>query len=312
MNGVLTVNISPKYNYSSASITPTSVSGKTLTWNLTGLSASVSKFISVLLTPATTLSVGDTVCYNVSITPTSGDVNTANNTFSRCDSVRASYDPNEKNVLPTGNIMPGTKLTYTIHFENMGNDTAFNIYILDTLSSHLDAGSLVVLQSSHSVTSNVQDIGGKHIARFEFADINLADKNAPLFNKGFVTFSINSKSTLAPSTWIYNKAGIYFDINPPIITNTAENMTYPVSVPVILQQTDVAVYPNPANDKLTIDLKDNKFNQAVIINTLGQVMMEENINSNITTLSIKHLVPGIYQLVLKGEEGVKVMKVEKQ
>jgi hypothetical protein len=186
--------------------------------------------------------------------------------------------------------------------------------VLDTLSEHLDANTLQVISSSHPVMHFfVTNSISKNIVKFDFVNIRLADSSAKQYNKGSVTFSIKTKTGLAYHTQINNRAGIYFDVNPVVLTNYTENrIAAPVSIENASAKTGVKVYPNPTNDKLMIDLKSNKFNQALIINTLGQVMMEENINSNITTLSIKHLVPGIYQLVLKGEEGVKVMKVEKQ
>lgn len=73
-----------------------------------------------------------------------------------------------------------------------------------------------------------------------------------------------------------------------------------------------SIYPNPTNDKLTINLNDNKFNKLTIVNTLGQTLMEEKISNNVTTISTQLLVPGIYQLVLKGESDVRVIKIEKR
>ena len=42
----------------------------------------------------------------------------------QCPSYRYSYDPNEKLVSPEGPVELGAELTYTIHFENYGNDTS--------------------------------------------------------------------------------------------------------------------------------------------------------------------------------------------
>jgi uncharacterized repeat protein (TIGR01451 family) len=311
-SGVMTLNISPKYSYSSATVTPTSVSGGTVTWNLTGLNSLSQQTIIVYVTPATSVSLGDTVCNTVSITPTSGDVNTANNTDYRCNTVVSSFDPNEKSVQPLGNFIPGNWLTYRIDFENLGNDTAFNIHILDTLSSHLDENSVEVINTTHAMTHSVIKIGTLNILKFNFDNILLPDSNSKLYNKGYVQFKIRTKTGLPVNTSITNRAGIFFDINPVVMTNTVENMSAVNSVENIAGQNTVNVHPNPTNDMLYIDLNNNKYNTLQIINNLGQVLIQKTIAANSTNVSIKQLTPGIYHLMLKGESGTKVIKIEKQ
>jgi uncharacterized repeat protein (TIGR01451 family) len=62
-----------------------------------------------------------------------------------CSPIRAAYDPNDKQVVPTGVGALGLidsssklPLTYTIRFQNMGNDTAIKVVIRDSISPHLD------------------------------------------------------------------------------------------------------------------------------------------------------------------------------
>ncbi|MCP4439693.1 MAG: hypothetical protein GY810_12180 [Aureispira sp.] len=67
----------------------------------------------------------------------------------------ASYDPNDKAAQPAGYdtahyIYKNTAIDYKVRFQNTGTDTAFNIMILDTLSSYLDIPSLQMGASSHS------------------------------------------------------------------------------------------------------------------------------------------------------------------
>ena len=310
-NGVLTVHLSNKYTYKSANPTPTSVNGNVLTWNITGLSALASKNIYIQADTATKVNINDTVCNYAIITPTSGDVVPANNTITKCDKVRASWDPNDKGVHPSGDIMPGTKLTYTVNFENLGNDTAFNIHILDTLSDHVDVNSFEILHSSHDVSYFfVQNSINKNILRFEFVDIHLPDSSST-DNKGFVTFSINAKQGLQPLTQINNQAAIYFDINPPIITNIAENRIAPVGISSINVTEDVRVYPNPVTDVLTIQTEASTYNSLKLYNNIGQVLMQQNVNSNTTQIDMKHLPTGMYYIQLQGDAGTTTKKIEK-
>ena len=76
-------------------------------------------------------------------------------------------------------------------------------------------------------------------------------------------------------------------------------------------ETAVSVYPNPANDLLVIEMEKPLYNQLQIISMLGQVMLEKTISGTKASLSVRQLVLGIYQVVLKGDNGVKVVKIEK-
>lgn len=313
-SGTVTVNLSNKYVYKSSNITPASVAGNTITWNVNNLSATAKQTFYLYADTATgaNVQINDTICNTASISPTSGDVNTANNTISRCDQVRASWDPNDKHVYPAGDIAPGTKLTYTINFENLGNDTAFNIYIMDTLSDKLDAGSMQLLASSHVPSYVIQNgPGGKKIVRFDFKDIHLPDKNSPDFNKGFVQFSINVKKGLAPLTPISNRAGIYFDINPVVITNYAENRINPVSINDVAINNQVTVYPNPVTDVLTIQMDNGGYDVLRLLNSMGQVVAQQSIGNNTTTINMSHLSTGIYYLQLTGKNNTITQKIEK-
>jgi len=311
-SGVVTVNLDTRYTYKSASPAPASVSGNTITWNVSNLSLTNKQTIYLYADTATTVSINDTICNTVTITPTSGDVNTANNTLYQCDEVRASWDPNDKAVYPAGDIMPGTKLTYTINFENLGNDTAFNISIMDTLSNNLDLSTFKVLVSSHDVSTAFLDgPGGQKVVRFDFANILLADKTAPDYNKGFVQFSINAKAGLTPLTQINNRAGIFFDINPVVLTNYAENRIAPVGISSINIDSKVTIYPNPVTDVLTIKTEQGAFESLTMMNSMGQVVANQQVTSSTTYINTAQLPAGLYYIQLKGINGTTTQKIEK-
>jgi uncharacterized repeat protein (TIGR01451 family) len=147
---------------------------------------------------------------------------------SYCGELRASYDPNDKQVTPSGTGLFGAidsnsslPMTYTIRFQNTGNDTAIIVVIRDTLSSHLDIPSISTTANTHAYTFQVLNGG---IAEWTFSNIMLVDSatNEPL-SKGSISYTINQKPNLAYGTQIKNKALIYFDFNAPIITNTVLN-----------------------------------------------------------------------------------------
>lgn len=311
----VTLDVSPKYNITTASISPTpaSISGNRIVWNFGTLANSAQVVMYIPLSPKSTTNNGDTACNYAVITPTAGDVNVANNSAGGCDSVRSSWDPNEKSVTASGPISSGKLLNYTIDFENLGNDTAFNIHIQDTLSQHLDASSFVLLGATHRVNSNIYETSnGTRVLKLDFPGINLEDKNVPTRNKGQVRFSMKLKQGLAVGTTIPNRAGIYFDGNPPVITNYATvKIPVPQSVPGAHAQTDVQIFPNPAHETLSIELTSTGWNEAQLYNSIGQTVRRSSLNTGLNTLSIGDLPNGIYHLLIRGANGMMSQKIEK-
>ena len=89
-------------------------------------------------------------------------------TVIHCEPLAASYDPNDKLALPTGVteeaiILPDTRLNYKIRFQNTGNDTAFKVVLIDTLTSWADLASLHIEGASHAYTFSLEGVGQPHI-----------------------------------------------------------------------------------------------------------------------------------------------------
>ncbi|MEO1437021.1 MAG: hypothetical protein AAFV80_15885, partial [Bacteroidota bacterium] len=91
--------------------------------------------------------------------------------------VFCGVDPNDKLVSPTGtgpdnSTHPDSTLTYTIRFQNTGNDYAQNVSITDTLDPNLDLESFAFLNSSHPVQISWQP---GNVLHFSFPGIMLPD-----------------------------------------------------------------------------------------------------------------------------------------
>jgi hypothetical protein len=143
-----------------------------------------------------------------------------------CEPNVGSYDPNDKQGLPLGYgpahyVEPRTRLDYRIRFQNTGTDTAFAVVIRDTLAPWFDISSLRLGGSSHPYQF---EFGGENVLVFDFQGIMLPDSNTNLeASQGFVWFSIALDDATPLETDVLNSAAIYFDFNPPIITNTTQH-----------------------------------------------------------------------------------------
>lgn len=223
-----------------------------------------------------------------------------------CIPATNSFDPNDKQASPAGfgpehNIFANTDIEYMIRFQNTGTDTAFRVVLLDTLSAFLDPATFRPGASSHPYRFELAENG---VVRFTFQPIalphNSVDKAG---SNGFVTFRIAQKRDNPVGTRIENRAGIYFDFNLPVITNTVFHTVHaPWLNLVSINQPDTApkitfnVYPNPFAEQVTVQLEGEEIRNATLrlISTDGRVVREIPFLQNQLTLERGGLPAGMY------------------
>ena len=144
-----------------------------------------------------------------------------------------AYDPNDKMAEEPGIGLPGhiemgvTSIDYTVRFQNTGNDTAMVVVIRDQLDSQLDWNSFQPLAFSDPVEIYIDENG---LATFTFDNIMLPDSNVnEIASHGFAKYRIKLISGLPAGTVIQNSAEIYFDLNPPVLTNSKYHTLYDCS-----------------------------------------------------------------------------------
>ena len=145
--------------------------------------------------------------------------------YEQSEQLRCSYDPNDKREYPNREgeenlTLMDENLEYTIRFQNNGNDTAFQVKIIDPLDPNIDPTSIRVINSSHAVETCIENEN----LIFIFENINLVDSMTNYEgSQGFVSFRCNTKEDRLEYTIVHNTADIIFDTNEPIVTNTTIN-----------------------------------------------------------------------------------------
>jgi hypothetical protein len=288
-------------------------SQSTIEWNLQNIPAnfwwSGNAAPIINFNVPSTVSITDSLCSYFEILPIVGDIYPADNTLSICEPVTGCHDPNAKSVIPDGDILQSdTLLFYTIHFQNDGNDTAFTVVIKDTLSQYLNPATLVAGAASHPYTYTLT---GQGLLTFRFDQIMLPDSNInEPESHGYINFTIQLKQDLPIGTVIENTAGIYFDFNEPVITNTTVNT---IVEPDAIQenwQHHISIYPNPANNKITIETPTA---QGIyqLQDLTGKQLLSGIVTATKFSLDISALSSGIYIIsIFDGERQVnrKVVK----
>lgn len=231
-----------------------------------------------------------------------------------CQETIASYDPNDKIGYPVGygaahHIGQNIALDYRVRFQNTGTDTAFNIVIIDTISTHLDLNSLEMGASSHDYT---WELNGRELT-IHFKDILLVDSNAnePL-SHGFVRYRMNQMIDNPIGVVIHNQAAIYFDFNPPIFTNIAEHTIgqnvaiLDVSIEETLKENiSIKIYPNPFEEATTIEVDGVEYPnlELLVFDALGRLVERlKSRETNRIQLLRGNKSAGIYYYQLKGND----------
>lgn len=101
---------------------------------------------------------------------------------------------------------------------------------------------------------------------------------------------------------IFNSAAIYFDFNPPVITNQTlhtvgtEYLVGTSSPTNVRKATRVAVFPNPVAEWAAFQLKEGIFNQhrLVVTDAFGRNVTEAVVSGRQYLFQRKALPPGIY------------------
>jgi uncharacterized repeat protein (TIGR01451 family) len=296
------------------------VSGDTLIWNYAGLSnlsvgAYWNSFVSsIYLTPDSTLSVGDSLCFLAYTGVPASDVNPTNNQSSFCIPLVYSYDPNEKEVSPKGvgpeGFIPSgpDTLTYTLHFQNTGTDYAYDIKVLDTLDSHINASSLRILATSATMYPKWAAPG---VIEFDFNNIFLPDSGMNMAgSQGEVRFKVALNTGLSEGTQIKNTGYIYFDTNPAVVTNTTLNtIQTPTQTNQITARKQVMVFPNPAHDFVTIENLGAGTISVCDLN--GQTLMTTPCTGDKAVIDVSTLPAGVYMLRATDQHATTTRKITK-
>jgi uncharacterized repeat protein (TIGR01451 family) len=300
-------------HYVNSNPTHTSISGDTVFWNLTNINAWYNA-IQINFTFPTSYTAANTFPFIIGLSNLQYiDTNLLNNQINYTIPFCNSYDPNDKHVAPkgegpNGNILASDLLlTYNINFQNTGNAPAYNIVIEDTLSDKLDITTFNVLQTSHPYQLEVVN---NQIIKWKFYNIMLPDSttNEPE-SHGHIHYQIRQKNGNQLGDVIKNKAYIYFDYNPPIITNETINTIYqPTGVKNTASlRNQVVIYPNPASSEVYIDA-EREFTQYTIYNQQMSVIEIKSFPSTKSKkLNIAALSNGIYFIKTNNGEMMKLV-----
>ena len=298
-----------KLTLASASPVQNNATANTFTWNYTNLLPFEYRYINlslnVLIPP--TVNTGDLLNFTVNGNPTAGDSNIANNTFTWNQTVRSSFDPNDKTVIEGTQIslsQASNYLTYVTRFQNTGTANATTVVIKETLDSKLDWNTFEPIDSSHA--ANIQ-IRNNNEVTYTFSNIDLAYSAAnESASHGWMAYRIKPKNDVVVGDIMSSASAIYFDYNSPIVTNTVSTIVTALSTNDFIKS-NFSVYPNPASNYLVIKAETTSNAQYEIIDINGKQLLSDKVES-LNPINISILQSGFYFLTVKTSEGKATFK----
>lgn len=298
-----------KLNFLTASEAVSSQTVNTLIFDFTDLNPFETKTIDLDFNvfPPPTTNIDDVIVSTVTINPVSGDETEEDNTLSFEQTVVGSYDPNDIIVLEGDEILiedADKYLHYLIRFQNTGTASAINVKVNHVLDNKLDWNTMQLESLSHS---GRVEITNETDVSFVFNSINLPDStNDEPNSHGYIAFKVKPKSNVEVGDIISGVADIFFDFNPPIITNTVNTE---IVEPLVVDEFDVSkvkLFPNPVIDRLEIT-SNQILDKLTIVDINGRELNSIDISSVDYSIDVSNLANGVYFLEVQSG-GLKSVK----
>ncbi|MGK4566134.1 DUF7619 domain-containing protein [Flavobacterium sp. 3HN19-14] len=313
-SGTLTFNADPLTSIVNASES-TTLTSSALTYDFVNLAPYETRSIYVNMSvPAIpTVNIGDVLTDSASISAPANDINISNNTFTNAQVAVASYDPNDKIEAHGGKIAvsqfnQSDYLTYTIRFQNTGTANAINVRLEDVLDAQLDETSIRMVSASHNY---VMDRVGNDVSwKFDYIQLPGAIQNEAL-SHGYVTFMIKLKPGFVAGDIVPNHAEIYFDANPPIVTNTFNTEFTNNLGTVGFSSGNLLIYPNPASTIVQVSLQNtgDTIGSVTLFDVLGKsIKTIQSIHSQQTAVDVSGLSKGIYMMEIITDNKYRTVK----
>lgn len=305
--------------YDTASVSPVSVTADSIIWNISPLQPFEDGNIIVYAilqigTPNNTL-----INSTVKIEPVSGDEEPVDNYNAWEVFSTGSYDPNDISVsnsfIDISEAGNPPYLQYMIRFQNTGNDTAFTVRIENVLPVELNSNTFEFISSSDNCVIDYNTT--TRTLNFIHNNILLPDSNInEPESHGYIIYRIKPVSNLLLGNIIPNTAGIYFDFNSPVITNTAlTEITNFTGINDISNNSVFEILPNPTSGKIEIRFSEirNLSSTLILLDIHGKEIINHEVQNigNSTYMDLKNLDSGIYFVKYSIGETIAVKKVLK-
>lgn len=264
--------------------TPTLTTNTTFLVNDNVSCLPISITISVSPIPTITISASSTVvCQSNSVT-----LNALSGAF--------TYTWNNGSNATSIVVNPTITTTYTVSASNFPTGCT---------NSAIKTISVNPLPTINTITNNTMLCVG------QTATISASGANTYTWNTGMNGISITVSPTTS-TTYSVNGTDLNGCKNSSTITQSVNVCT---GIELLNQPTNIYIYPNPTNELVNIDLGmlNLKSIQIELLNTLGEILINKNINTQYSSIVMKDLPIGIYFIkIIQNNRLINYYKVIKE
>lgn len=307
--GELIFSYDPMLSFFSSSATPVWINPDQIAYQINDMDWLENRQIRICFSvPPDGNLIGTDLTSTLAISTVGGtDLDVSNNFDEIVTPIVGPYDPNYIEVNPKGIGSEGEiplatrSLIYTIHFQNIGSDTARNVLIENPIDEDLDLLSLKVIGASHDF--ELEYLEDSRTLQWQFDNINLVDSlTNEAGSHGFIQYRIGMENT-TEGTVFNNTAAIYFDFNEAIITNT----TFSTLADITTSTASVPVAPtckyNVSQEGEFLQLSLDQFGEGTvqIYDISGRRLYQTTYSGTLVQVDISSLHGGVYVLFVDVE-----------
>jgi hypothetical protein len=150
---------------------------------------------------------------------------------------------------------------------------------------------------------------------FTFNNIQLVPQSvSEELSQGFVAFSLSQDGELPIGTVVANTAEIFFDFNPPIVTNTVENeiVEKVTGITTLEVQNALSVYPNPSTGLYQVKLSNMDITNIRVYDLIGSTLLQlVDLDSKDAQINLSNSADGVYFVEVETAAGKAVQKLIK-
>ena len=199
----------------------------------------------------------------------------------------------------------GFSITYfsnTMHYAVLATNQNINI---NPLCDSIEYFAGVTYAEANQLIGGENEISYDKVGNDRFYNFTIGYGDCPSFCTSKHTFKFKVYDNCS-----VEYLGILDYITPGDVLPTPVNCNITNKIENEKIKTNIDIYPNPANDRLNIDIEEKA--QVEIINIQGQIVDSKSLTEKTNNLDISNLRSGVYTLRIKTERGIVIRKLIKQ
>lgn len=208
-------------------------------------------------------------------------------------------------------------ITYQIRFENESNQSVNKIMVLDTFDSDLittHVWDYTDLGSSTDLDIKMIKVPGKQewrlIYTWNTTNANLAPTggaNGKDVGYAIVKFELHDLSK-SKGIELCNQALVQIENSEPVRTNTVCSKATSLNIPGVQVPSQVAFYPNPADQNITLSNGSSESRAVEVMNQMGQVIEVFELQAfEEKEVEVSSWASGVYMVRIPGYETQKLV-----